>query len=693
MMSDPLAELAAAAGIGVRSLDGFGRPHEVPPPTLRAVLAAVGLPAATDAEVAGSLASLRQPLTLPLLVTAEAGEAAIVPAATGRFRLRLESGGSAEGVFAPDGAGRMRGPVVTEPGYHHLQTASGEVVLAVAPPRCCGPSDLAPDLATGHRLWGLSVPLYGLRRNGDGGLGDYTALAQLATAAGARGAAALAISPVHAAFAADPGRFSPYSPSSRQFLNVLYIDPDHLPFGLAAIAPPADAPDAPAGTLIDWPAAGGARLRRLRAVFDAFAAADGRPPGPARAAFTAFRAARGESLERHARFEALAAHFLHQDPPLHEWQDWPAPYRDPASAEVAAFAAAHPAEVAFHAFLQFLADAGLAAAQAAARAAGMPIGLITDLAVGTDRAGSHAWSHRAEMLSGLTIGAPPDLLNAIGQGWGLTGFSPAGLRASGYGGFIEMLRASLRHAGGVRIDHVMGLRRLWVIPEGAPPREGAYLAFPEADLLRLVALESWRHRAIVLGEDLGTVPEGFRDGLRRVGVMGLRLLIFEHENGGFIAPARWPHDSVAMTTTHDLPTISGWWQERDIDWWERLGHIDAATAAGQRADRGRERREMWAAFQASGAAAGPEPARTDGTAAADAACAHLGATAADLALLPIEDALALEEQPNLPGTTDEHPNWRRRMPAPAAVLLDPPAVERRLAALAANRRVSCRRVS
>ena len=279
-------------------------------------------------------------------------------------------------------------------------------------------------------------------------------------------------------------------------------------------------------------------------------------------------------------------------------------------------------------------------------------------------------------------------MNAVGQDWGLTGFSPAGLRAGGYGRFIEMLRAALRHAGGVRIDHVVGLRRLWVIPEGASPQEGAYLTFPETDLLRLVVLESWRHRAIVLGEDLGTVPEGFREGLRRVGVMGLRLLIFEHENGRFIPPGRWPRDSVAMTTTHDLPTISGWWQERDIDWWERLGHADAATAARQRADRGKERHEMWAAFQASGAAAGPEPACTDGTKAADAACAHLGSTAADLALLPIEDALALEEQPNLPGTTNEHPNWRRRMPAPAGVLLDAPAVERRLAALARNRRAS-----
>ncbi|MGH7043731.1 MAG: 4-alpha-glucanotransferase [Acetobacteraceae bacterium] len=744
-MPDPLATLAAAAGVATSTQDAFGREYQISPATLRAVLAALGLPAATSAEVAWSLAALRRPFSLPPLLTAEAGSPVMLAAAAGRFRVHLEAGGIIDGCFTPDAAGRVRGPTVAELGYHRMETETGETLLAVAPRRCFGLAH-----SGGQRLWGLSVPVYGLRRAGDLGVGDYPALAQFAAAAGAYGAAAVAISPVHAAFAAEPDRFSPYAPSSRALLNVLHADPASLPFALPAHVPPeivprktvppeavppktvprktvsqrsvpqraalpktvssnaappenissttgspasgppavgpgADAGDARAqrkmDELIDYPAAARARMQRLRAAFAAFGAA----PAPAQAAFAAFRAARGETLERHARFEALHGYFLSRDPACRRWQDWPAPYHDPAGPEVAAFAAAHAAEVAFHAFLQFLADAGLAAAQAAARAAGMPIGLIADLAVGTDPAGSHAWSRPAEMLSGLSIGAPPDLWSRRGQDWGLVGFSPAGLRASGYAGFIEMLRAVLRHAGGVRIDHVLGLCRLWVIPEGAAPTEGTYLAAPETDLLRLVALESVRHRAVVLGEDLGTVPPGLRARLRAAGLMGLRLLIFERDDAGFIPPDRWEHGVAAMTTTHDLPTISGWWQERDIAWRARLGLADVAATRAERTRRAEERKALWAAFRVSGAATGRQPGRAGGTAAVDAACAHLGATASDLALLPIEDALALDEQPNLPGTIDGHPNWRRRLPGPAGQLLDAPAVRRRLAALGRGR--------
>lgn len=685
----PLAQLAGAAGVAVRARDAFGTVHSVPPTTLRAVLAALGLPAETKAEVADSLAALRRPPALPPLVTAEAGQPVTLPSPAGRFRLQLESGETAAGMLARTASGATA-PPVTEPGYHRLETPAGETILAVAPPRCFGLTDLAADEPPhGKRPWGLSVPLYGLRRPGDGGIGDYTALAAFVAAAAAQGAAAVAISPVHAPFAADPTRFSPYSPSSRALLNGLYADPQRLPFGLAMPDPgpdlAADLARLEARDLIDWPAAVAARLRRLRAAFAAFAAAPPEALGPARAAFAAFRAAQGRTLEHHARFEALHAHFLTQDPSCRHWRDWPPSYRDPASPHVAAFAHAHADEVAFHAFLQFLADAGLGAAQATARNAGMKIGLMTDLAVGTDSGGSQAWAWQAEMLVGLSVGAPPDPLSHGGQDWGLASLSPAGLRANGFAGFIEMLRAALRHAGGVRIDHVMGLRRLWVIPEGAAPTEGAYLAYPETDLLRLVALESWRHRAIVLGEDLGTVPPGFRAGLRRAGLMGLSVLMFERNTTGFIPPKRWRQDAVAMTSTHDLPTVSGWWQERDIDWRARLGLIDPAAARRQRAERATDRAALWTAFGASGAASGPPPAATGGVAAADAACAHLGAAASGLALLPVEDALALDEQPNLPGTIDAHPNWCRRLPAAADAVLEPPAVRRRLAALDARR--------
>ena len=427
--------------------------------------------------------------------------------------------------------------------------------------------------------------------------------------------------------------------------------------------------------LLDWPAAGRARLARLReaigrALQDRDFARD----------LAAFRAAQGELLERHARFEALHAHHFGADMRHWHWKSWPEAFRDPASAAVAEFARAHEDAVTLHAALQFLADRGLQGAQDAARAAGMPVGIIADLAVGTDSGGSHAWSRQQEMLIGLNIGAPPDLLSREGQDWGITAFAPRGLRNNGYGAFIEMLRASLRHSGGVRIDHAMGLTRLWVLPEGAPSKDGVYLRFPAQDMLRLVALESARHRAIVLGEDLGTLPEGFQEMLERAGVIGMRVLWFERDKQErFTPPSTWSRGAAAMTSTHDLATVAGWWRGRDLEWRSQLGLL--RDEAKENADRTRDRGLLWEAFRASGATARAKPAEWDSDPVADAAAGHVGLAACELALLPIEDALALPEQPNLPGTLHEHPNWQRRLPGEAGTLLDRPGVAQRLDAL------------
>ncbi len=637
-MSDAaLAALAESAGVMVRWHDVHGREHRVAPPTLRAVLAAIGLPADSDAAVAQSRRQLAATARhLPRLLTLDAG----VDHPLGRsWRAELESGEHLEGKDT------LSIPV---PGYHRLEVDGDSIAVAVAPPRCPAPP----------RGWGLAAQLYGLRRHGDGGIGDFAALADLVRAAAARGAACVAASPVHALFAADASRISPYAPSSRIMLNVLHANTSG---GDAA---------AEGAALIDWRTAGPARLARLRAAFRR---------GEDRDALAAFRAERGEALEAHARFEALHAHFLARDPALWHWQDWPDAFRAPSRPAVAAFAEQQAEEVGFYAWLQYRADRDLAAVQRAGREAGMAIGLIADLAVGADAGGSHAWSRQDEMLPGLTIGAPPDLFNPRGQDWGVATFSPRALAGHGYGAFIELLRATLRHAGGMRIDHAMGLERLWVVPAGAAPAEGAYLRYPCDDLLRLVRLESWRHGAVVVAEDLGTVPEGFPARLAAAGVLGMRVLWFERDGTAFRAPAAWTRDAAAMTSTHDLPTVAGWWLGRDIDWRERLHLIDDAEAA--RRQRAQDRAAMWQAIGAGGAA-GDAPAPG---AVADAACRHVAASAATLALLPLEDVLGLVEQPNLPGTFDEHPNWRRRYPATAATLLDAAPVAAGLAAVAAQR--------
>jgi 4-alpha-glucanotransferase len=622
MTDEALRRHAAALGISLAWHDVWGEERLVSPDTLRAVIAALG----------GEEA---QP-PAPSLLVVRPDERVVLPGAPpGPALLLLEDGRALDIPLAeaPEGASA---PPVPEPGYHAIEAGGRRHAIAVCPRRCVQPADLSP----GRRPWGLAVQVYSLP--GPWGAGDFASVAETARRAGARGADALAISPVHAQFAAAPARFQPYAPSSRLMLNPVH----------AALPPPA-AP-LPSGPLIDWAVAGPAKWAALRAGFAAMDAAE-------RAALAAFRAARGGSLARFALFEALHARFAGQG--LWDWRRWPAAFRDPDSAACAAFATEHADAIAFHAHAQFRTDAAMAAAQRAAREAGMRIGLIADLAVGFDPAGAEAWAGQHRALTGLTIGAPPDLLNDRGQGWGLCAYSPRALRAEGFAGFRELLHAGFRHAGGIRVDHVMGFARLWVIPEGASPTEGAYLAFPAREMLALAALESWRHRAIVIGEDLGTVPGGFRECLAEAGLLGLAVLQFERAGDRFTPPAEWRPGAVAVTTTHDLPTAAGWWAGRDIAWRAALGWADEAK---ERQERDRDRLALWEAFRRTGAAAGEPPAEEDAGAAAAAAIAHVASGPSPLVLVAAEDALAELEAPNLPGTVTEHPNWRRRLPAEPA---------------------------
>ena len=671
-MSDAdLGRLARAAGVAPVWTDVFGAEHAVAAPTLRAVLAALAWPAHSPADIADSHARLADAhATLPPLVTAAAGSPIALTCPPGRFVLEHEDGRRFEGVAEAAGTGALL-PAVLEPGYHRLTLGDAQTTLAVAPTRGFTVADAVP----GGRAWGLAVQLYALRRNGDAGIGDFAALAEFAASAARHGAQAVAISPVHAQFSADPDRFSPYSPSSRTALNVLHSAVDHGPPDAAWQAQAAALEAEP---LVDWPAAGRLRLARLKTLY-AHASADPQQM----AALAAFRAERGDVLQSHAIFEALHADLFGRDLALWHWRNWPAALQDPHGAAVQAFAQQHAGEVTLHAYMQFLADRGLAQAQAAAKAAGMAIGLVADLAVGTDSGGSHCWSRQQETLLGLTVGAPPDLLQRAGQNWGLAAFSPTGLREAGYGAYIQMVRAALAHAGGMRIDHAMGLNRLWVIPDGGTGADGAYLAMPETDLMRLVMLESHRHRAVILAEDLGTVPEGFTGRLDAAGMDGMRVLWFERDQAGnFTNPAWWTHHASAMTSTHDLATVAGWWSGRDIDWREQLGQAGGT----ERDERAADRTRLWQAFTDSGAASGDPPPPGDLAHAADAACAHVGRSACELVMLPLEDAIAAVEQPNLPGTLAEHPNWRRRTTVDAARILEDPSVAGRLALLDRTRK-------
>lgn len=653
-MSD-LRALAESVGVAPRWQNYRNEWREVSDDSLRDILKALGFPAGSDAQVADSRALLADMRSDPApLTTATVGEPVRLPAEPGPFEIVLEDGARRSGTLEAAAGGAVL-PGIDQPGYHRLEIDGRISMIAVAPRQ-------GLDVAAMGRPWALAVQLYALRRPNDGGLGDFEALRRFAGPAARHGAAAIAISPVHAQFSADPDRFSPYSPSSRINLNVLH----------AAIDLPGEGESA---DMVDWPTVSRRRLAALRAEFE-------RASPDEMQALAAFRAEMGDTLETHARFEALHAEQYGRHRRWH-WRTWPDELRHPRSPSVDAFALAHPEEVAYHAYMQWRADQGLARAQQAARAAGMPIGLIADLAVGADSGGSHCWARQDQILQGLTIGAPPDLLNTGGQNWGLAAFSPTGLRANGFAAFLEMLRMAMRNAGGVRIDHALGLRRLWVVPEGHGSHDGAYLAFPQADLLRLIALESHRSRTIVVGEDLGTIPPGFQEELAASGVLGMRVLWFERDPQHYIAPQQWTKAAAAMTSTHDLPTLAGWWRGRDLAWRAKL---DLAGGPEGQAREGHERFGdrylLWDAMRASGAAQGDPPPNDFPERFVDAATKHVAGAASDLVILPIEDALALDEQPNLPGTvTEQHPNWCRRLPGMAETLLDAPEVASRLQAV------------
>lgn len=653
---EQLHALAQACGLSREWRDVEGRQQRVADDALAAVLCALGHETGSERQIARSLAAVEdQRGSLPAMLVADAGSSIALPVAAARAEATGEDGITRP---LPIVGGQLH--VIAPPGYHDLVIDGRAIRLAVAPPACPLP---VPEK---RRPWGVSLQIPQLRGERPAPFGSFAELASAGLIFGAKGADALAINPVHALFPGHGENFSPYSPSSRLFLNGAMGDP-----ALAGLPPLAAAADG--AEFIDWAGAMPRRLAELRRIFASL--------DPARRAAIAADADADAMLRRHALFDALDCHF--RPTGAHGWRDWPAAFHDPQGPAARRFAAEHPDEIAFHLFVQWLARQGLAAAQSAAREAGMGIGLIADLAVGVDPAGSDAWSLRDAMLDGLTIGAPPDPLGPLGQNWSITGFSPQGLRDTGYAPFIAMIRAGLSAGGGLRIDHAFGLARLWVIPEGGATRDGAYLSYPFEDLVRLVTLEAHRAGALVIAEDLGTAPHGFTQAVTERRMLGMRVLWFERAaDHGFIGAQDYAPLSVAMSGTHDTVTVAGWWRGRDLDWAERLGRLpEAMSRAEAEAIREWDRGLLWSTLDH----AAPRPAPDDPGPVVDAALRHIARTPSCLALVALEDLLGLEEQPNLPGTVDVHPNWRRRLCAPIAQVLGDPAVSRRCQIMAQTR--------
>lgn len=684
-MSDALLrELAERSGVQTRWTDQGGAEQAVSPPTLRAILAALGIAADNDQQIYNSLSSLEEKLNfagLSRFTTARIGQPVTLPVPGekgARYELTLENG-ARRVVAALEGfEGVLTLPPLDKPGYHQLHMADGDFTIATAPERCTE----FRACNGGEAGFGLTAQIYALRSLNDGGIGNFAGISALGRAAAALGADALAISPAHALFGATPSHYSPYSPSTRLFYNPLYANPEAVfPADLvgAAIAEAGIGEEMQQlqGPLIDWERATPVRQRLLRTLYRHLET-DERLQSE-RADFAQARDSATDLLRQHALFEVLHASELERDAAAWHWRNWQAGLQSPATLEVAEFAARHSVEIDYQIFLQWLTSRSYGEAQRVCKESGMGVGLIADLAIGMDGGGSHAWSRQNEVLHGLSIGAPPDYYEPNGQNWGLTTFSPHGLIASRFAPFIETLRASFRYAGGIRIDHVMGLSRLWMVPEGAHARDGAYVTFPAEILFRLMALESWRHGGVVLGEDLGTLPDDFRPYLRQQGIMGLRVLRFEKNDHVYFPPHRWDPAATAMTATHDLVSTAGWWAGTDI---ADHGGIDDETRAADEELRAWNRGILWGSFEREGLVSGPRPAPEDSDPVVDAAVGYIARTPCRLKLLTMEDALGMQVQPNVPGTTTERPNWRHRLSGDAGALLDAEKPRQRMQVLA-----------
>lgn len=628
-------DLLAYAGIDQHYADAFGTAAVVSHETKTALLAALGYQVAGDDD-AGRLLEERRRIDAG---RTHAASYVITPDRLDRIPEKL----------------RAQLPPSPEYGYYRCEADGEHAHVAIVPARA-----YVPERLDARPQWGIAAQLYGLRSAHDQGIGDFTSLAELARIAQRSGASAVGLNPLHQLHVSNPRAASPYAPLSRRYLNAWYIDvrAAAAEFGIALDG--VDEGAARAAAYVDYEAVAAVKLAAFERIFTAL-----RLHRPWESFINA-----DPSLRIDALYEAIMEHVRARDASVYGWMQWPSELRDVRGAAVAAFAREHAERVDFYCMLQWLADRQLARA---ASAAPLAIGLYRDLAVGVDLSSADVWADPQGFVLGLSIGAPPDPLNSAGQNWGLPPFDPRVLARRGYAPFARLLRANMRHAGALRIDHVMGLRRLFVLPRDVGG--GAYLNYDFEAMLGIVALESHRQRVLVVGEDLGTVPEGFRERTSEARIFSCRVLFFEREgDGGFRLPDAYPPDAVAGTGTHDLPTLAGYWSERDVAVRERLGWESGEALDRDRADHAATRARLVSALTAH---AGLDPDRAEallqaGTALSGeqltellvAAYRYLARVRSRLVLLQAEDAIGSYDQVNVPGTVDEEPNWRRRLGVP-----------------------------
>jgi 4-alpha-glucanotransferase len=743
-----LNELAERLGISPEYHDIWGQRHSITDETKRAILQAMGVTAETGEAVQTALesqvhATWRAVCDPVLVVPVEKTGQEPVREGPIRWSFRMpasmledpeiqvlwevwdesgrmvQNGHAGPGLSAAesrevDGRRYVRFELSVPPGltlgYYDLKAcamsrsgvAEGTLRLIVAPARCYIPT----GFEMGQGIWGFSTQLYGLRSSRNWGVGDFSDLAALQEwAAQDLGADIIGLNPLHALRNSRPYHISPYSPESRLYLNVLYLDVERIPdYKESQVAQ-----DIARETgfcyrleslrrseLVEYEEVWSAKCKVLEAVFHTFQSRHLDPGDRVQArtergrGFERYVQAEGQSLERYAVFQVLSKELRRDRPSLWTWQEWPECYRNPASPDVEVFRKKHADQVLFHQYLQWVTAEQFRAVAERARTLGMAIGLYRDFALGSDRGGSDAWMFQGVLALGADCGAPPDAFALEGQNWGLPPMNPERLRAAAYRPFVELLRKNMQVGGALRLDHVMALFRLFWIPRGLPPSAGAYVQYPADDLLSILALESVRHQVVIVGEDLGTVPDSIRERLARAGVLSYRVFYFERQHNGDCKPPRaYPEQAMAVASTHDLPTLAGFWKAEDIQLRGRLGFFrDPGAQQQAMAEREADKARILAALRAEGllpagadAATTPEMTPEMGRA----IHTYLARTPSWIVLAALEDVVGESAQANLPGTLDTHPNWSRKLSVSLEELRQDPRPSRLAASLGSLR--------
>lgn len=557
--------------------------------------------------------------------------------------------------------------------------STGSMRLIVAPRQCYVP----PVLESGHRLWGLALQLYSLSSGRNWGCGDFSDLDKIVEWAGkSLGAGFVGLNPLHAIRNSVPHHASPYAPLNRLALNELYIDLERLPefFASEDAQKQYRSPEFQAklqtlreGRRVDYDAIASAKRTMLDLAYRQFlkesytgTEPDVQPQTARAKLLERFIKAEGEALELYAIFQTLDEERRMIQSKTATWSEWPKQFLTPGSA-AREYGRRHRKRVRFFQYIQWIASEQLNEVRRTAEQAGMPIGLYTDLALGAERNGAEAWMYQSVLALDADCGAPPDAFAPEGQNWGLPPVNPVALRDNRYELLIQLLRKNLRYGGAIRLDHVMALCRLFWIPKGKQASEGTYVLYPFEDLLAIIALESVRSKTVVIGEDLGTVPDWVREQLVKAGVFSYRVFYFERRSdGAWKSPQEYPQQALATVTTHDLPTLTGFWSGEDIQVRAGLGSFrDEAARRQAWEERQRDMGRILAALKQEGLLPGGMSNDPPGVPAMTPALCraihnYLARTPSWLVLANLEDGLEEISQTNLPGTVENHPNWRRK---------------------------------